>query len=312
MTEASAPATTSSNSTTLTSSESSPSENSTNESEGQEQQLSAPKPKKPNIKKYKIGDEEIALSDDDIVKNFQKWKGSDKAFREASEMRKSAEQFYKDLQENPEKVLNDPKIPLDKRKLAEKWLMESIEQEMNPTDPRDARMKALEDKIAEYENEKQSKAQEEEEKRYLEAKEQRKSEISKILSEAMNKTILSKHPETKASTLREMAMYMRICRERGEDVTADDIVDHIHNSKFNQFYTLANQFEGDELIDMLGEDVLKKIRKADLAKLRASRGQQISEQPQSFRNENRSSQAKEPKKMDGWEAKERANKLLFG
>lgn len=280
--------------------------------EQQQQEAAPPKPKKPNIKKYKIGDEEVALSDDDIVKHYSKWKGSDKAFREASEMKKSADKFYQDLQNDPERILNDPKIPLNKRKLAEKWLMESIEQEMNPTDPRDARMKALEDKIAEYENEKQYKAKEEEEQKYIEAKEQRKSEISKILSEAMNKTILSKHPETKASTLREMAMYMRICRERGEDVTADDIVDHIHNSKFNQFYTLANQFEGDELIEMLGEDVLKKIRKADLAKLRASRGQQISEQPQSFRNENRSSQAKEPKKMDGWEAKERANKLLFG
>lgn len=269
-----------------------------------------PKPKKPVIKKYKIGDEEVSLSDDDIIKNYQKWKGSDKAFREAAEARKNVDRFYQDLQENPEKILNDPKIPIDKRKLAEKWLLESIEQEMNPTDPRDARMKALEDKISEYESKEKSKAEEEQERQYSESKEKRKGELSKVFSDAMSMTQLSKHPESAASTLREMALYMRICKERGEEVTAEDLVDHIHNSRFNQFYMLAQQFDGDELIEYLGEDIVKKIRKSDLARLRASRGVPQDENITQQHRSDVGTKSKAPKRFDAYEAREMANKLF--
>ena len=270
-----------------------------------------PKPKKPNFRKYKIGNEEVSLSDEDIARDYSKWKGSDKAFREASDAKKATEAFMKALREDPEKILNDGRIPIDKRKLAEKWLMDEIEKEMNPPDPRDAKLSDAERRLKEYQDREEAEIKAKEEHEYETVKEQRKSEISKTLSQAMQATHLSKDPESAASVLREMAIYMRAARERGEDVTPDELVEHIHNQRFSQFYNLAHKFEGEELIEFLGEEIVNRIRKSDLARLRASRG--VGES-QSHKNESWTppKQASTPKRMSGLDAREHANKILFG
>jgi len=270
-----------------------------------------PKPKAPQVRKYKIGEEEVSLSDEDIKRDYSKWKASDKAFREAAEARKATEAFMKALQEDPEKILSDKRIPLDKRKLAEKWLLESIDSELNPADPRDAKLSETEKRLKEYE-ERDKKAEEDKQtQEYEAAKEQRKTAISQTLLKAMEATHLSADPETSASVLREMALYMRACKERGENVTPDQLVEHIHNQRFTQFYSLAHQFQGEELIEFLGEEIVNRIRKTDIERIRKSRG---GGQNQSFRDETRvTSSASSPRKtMDPWQAREHANKILFG
>ena len=292
-----------------------PEGNSTSEDMGETsantQESETPKPKKPNFRKYKIGNEEVSLSDEDIARDYSKWKGSDKAFREASDAKKATEAFMKALREDPEKILNDGRIPIDKRKLAEKWLMDEIEKEMNPPDPRDAKLSDAERRLKEYQDREEAEIKAKEEHEYETVKEQRKSEISKTLSQAMQATHLSKDPESAASVLREMAIYMRAARERGEDVTPDELVEHIHNQRFSQFYNLAHKFEGEELIEFLGEEIVNRIRKSDLARLRASRG--VGES-QSHKNESWTppKQSSTPKRMSGLDAREHANKILFG
>ena len=87
----------------------------------------------------------------------------------------------------------------------------------------------------------------------------------------MESTVLAKHPETQAALLREMALYMRTAKEQGEDVDASELAQFIETNRFKQYHSLANQFDGDQLIEFLGKDVLKKIRKADLERLRGKR-----------------------------------------
>jgi hypothetical protein len=271
-----------------------------------------PKPKAPQVRKYKIGDEEVSLSDDDIKRDYGKWRASDKAFREAAEARKATENFMRALQEDPEKILNDKRIPLDKRKLAEKWLLESIDSELNPTDPRDAKLSETEQRLKEYEDRDKKAAEEKQTQEYEAAKEQRRTAISQTLLKAMESTHLSADPETSASVLREMALYMRAAKERGQDVTPDELVEHIHNQRFTQFYSLAHQFNGEELIEFLGDEIVNRIRKTDIERIRKSRG---GGQNQSFRDESRAAgqPSNAPRKtMDPWQAREHANKVLFG
>jgi len=269
-----------------------------------------PKPKAPSVRKYKIGDEEVSLSDEDIKRDYSKWKASDKAFREAAQARKATEDFMRALQEDPEKILSDKRIPLDKRKLAEKWLLESIDSELNPTDPRDGKLTDLEKKLKEYQDRDELEAKTKAEQEYEAGKEQRKQQISETLLKAMQSSHLSADPETAASVLREMALYMRAAKERGEDVTPDQIVEHIHNQRFTQFYSLAHQFHGEELIEFLGEEIVKRIRSTDLDRIRKARGGG----EQSYRDEKRSAnpQSTPRKTMDPWQAREHANKILFG
>jgi hypothetical protein len=285
----------------------------TTEGEGKKPKAPAvPKPKAPQVRKYKIGEEEVSLTDDDIKRDYSKWKASDKAFREAAQARKATEDFMKALQEDPEKILSDKRIPLDKRKLAEKWLLESIDSELNPTDPRDAKLTDIEKKLKEYEDRDKKAAEEKQSQEYEQAKEQRKQAISQTLLKAMQSTHLSADPETSASVLREMALYMRACKERGEDVTPDQLVEHIHNQRFTQFYALAHQFNGDELIEFLGDEIVNRIRKTDIERIRKARGGGAPDK--SYRDENRANNqpSQTRKTMDPWQAREHANKVLFG
>jgi hypothetical protein len=213
------------------------------------------------------------------------------------------------LQEDPEAVLSDKRLPIDKQKLAVKWLEEQIRTELNPQDPRDAKLSEAERRLKEYEDRDRQAAEAKEKQAYEAAKEQRKTAIAQTLRQAMEATQLSAHPESAAATLREMAMYMRAAKERGEDVTPEELVEHVHNSRFHQLYTLAHQFEGDQLIDFLGEEIVNRIRKADLARLKAKREPQATYKSEAWTT---SQGTKPTKKMDGWEAREHARKMLLG
>jgi len=282
------------------------------QAEGQEaaapdQQESPRKQKAPSYRKIKVGNEEVALSDEDIARDYGKWKAADQKFREASEGRKSVEAFMKALEEDPESVLSDKRLPINKKKLAEKWLLEQIEAELNPEDPKDAKLSEAERKLKEYQD-KEKEAQEAKTKaEHDEVREKRKQAISDTLHAAMQATQLSKHPESAAATLREMALYMRAAKERGDDVTPEELVQHVHNNRFHQMYTLAHEFQGEDLIEFLGEEIVTRIRQADLARLKAKRDPQATHKNEGWVD---SKKTNTPKKMDSWEAKEHARKML--
>jgi hypothetical protein len=278
------------------------------QSQGKEQSVPQTKKKPPQYRKIRAGDEELTLSDEDIAREYKKWKGADSKFREAAQARQSVEQFMKALQEDPESVLSDPRLPLDRKKLAEKWLVQQIEDELKPKDPRDQKLTEMERRLKEYEEKEQAKVKEQEDKATSEARQKSMEKIGSVLREAGKLTHLSAHPESEAALIREMALYMRAATERGEKVSPQELVEHIHNSRFQQFYTLANQFEGEELLEFLGEEVVRKLRKADLARLKAGR-----EQGQSHKNESWTPNSKSDKseRFDAHAARDRVRKMLL-
>ena len=271
----------------------------------------APKKKAPSFRKFKIGDEEVTLSDEDIQRDYSKWKGADAKARETAQARQSVENFMKALAEDPEAILSDPRLSIDRRKLAEKWLTQQIENDLKgPADPRDKKLSEAERRLKEYEDREAQEKQSKQEQEYNAVKEQRKTALASTLHEAMQRTHLSQHPESAAATLREMAMYMRAAKERGEEVSPDELVEHIHGTRFQQFYSLAHQYEGDELIEFLGEEIVNRIRKSDLQRLRAGR-----EQGQTHKNESwapKDSKSGSAPRMDAQSMKDLARKKLLG
>jgi hypothetical protein len=254
----------------------------------------------------KIGDDFV--DEATIERDYKKWKGADSKFREAAKIKSESESFMQRLQEDPESVLNEKGLSVNKRKLAEKWLLEQLEEEMNPVDPRDAQLSERDRRLKEYEERDAKEAKDKETQQYEAQKEQRKAAISETLSEAMKQTQLSAHPESAAAVLREMALYMRAAKERGEDVSPQELVEHVHNNRFHQMYTLAHQYNGDELIEFLGEEIVTRIRKADLSRLRQSREPKATHKSESW--EVNKSQDNTPKRMDATQMREHINKLL--
>lgn len=256
---------------------------------------------KPSVRRYKVGEKEIALSDDDIARDYSKWQGADAKFQEAAKMRKEIEAFQRQIQENPEVLLEQ--LGPKKYELAQQWLLESIQQQLYPEDPKDAKIREYEQKLQQIQAEEQRKAQEAEQARVQEAVARRRQEISETLSKAMEATPLSSDPEVAASTLREMALYMRAAAERGEEVSVEDIVSHVQNTKFQSFYRLAAALDGEQLVSFLGDDIVKKIRKHDLQRLKASRSSEQPQQDQSWSSSSPSE--KSPKRIDTYSARMR-------
>lgn len=255
-------------------------------SEGQDTtQASQPAPA-PRPKKNFLDIDGERIDEDTVKREFKKWRGADGKFREASEMRKEHEEFLKD----PEAYLNNKKVSLDKRKVAEKWLRESIEEEL--MDPREREFRAKDQELRTYkEREEQAKA-EHEQKQQEAFKSERREALAKTLGDAMALSPLSKDPEVASETLREMAMYMRICQEQGHKPDAKEIADHIQGKRFKSYSAVANQLEGDELISFLGEAIVSKMRKADLARLRAQREKPDTVQSQDWSQSNSSPQSR--------------------
>lgn len=251
-----------------------------NEENSAESNTPEPAGKKQAPRMVRVGED--LIPETQLARQYQKWKGADKKFREAAEARKATQAFFEALQKDPVKVLSDPRLPIDRRKLAETWLGEVIEQEnsgeyIDPQSPMGKKLAKLEEQLAEYKQRDIETEESKHKEEFSREVEKRKQEISETLSKAMESTDLSKHPETAAATLREMALYMRSAKDNGLDITPEELVQHVENKRYKEYHTLVNSFDGDQLVSFLGEDLVNKIRKYDLARLvekkRAERGE---------------------------------------
>jgi hypothetical protein len=247
------------------------------------------------------------LTQAEIKRELEKARGADAKFREAAEHRKQVEDFMEAFQKDPLSILKDKRIPIDRKSLGEKLLLETLEEEMLSPAEREAR--ELKSKLSEYESKEQAAKRQAEEAQNEQKKEIKRQEISQLFSKAMEQTPLSKDPETAAMAMRDMAMMMRAAKERGIEVSAEELAKHAETKYQKAMYALANTLEGEDLIGFLGEDVIKKIRKADLARLKSN-----NQQTQSHKQEDweapKSNGTKKP--MDAYAAREHARKMLFG
>lgn len=221
--------------------------------------------------KAKVNGQEVDVYEDDIVRDYQKYSSADEKLREAAQKRKEIEAFYERLENDPEGILNDKRLPIDRQKLAMKWLTEQVEEELASADPKDAKLSELERKLAEYQNRdrevEETKA--EQEKRQL--VESRRELIANTLTKAIELSPLSKDPDTAAATIREMAMHMRICKDAGYDVSPEELARHVEGKSLKSMRSLALNLKGEDLISFLGEDVVMELRRTDLARIKKSR-----------------------------------------
>lgn len=265
------------------------------------------------LERLKIDGKEEVVDVDQVLRDYAKYKSADAEKRQVAEARKQLEAFYQQFQRDPVAVLNQKNLPINKRQLAEQWLKESIEAEMK--DPRDIELEEKTDKLRKYEEailaHKKAQAEQESTRRV----ETRRTELSETFGKAMAASVLSKDPAESAAVLREMAMYARIARQNGEEMpSAEELAAHVENSRLKQYHSVAQTLDGDDLISFLGESIVKKIRQADLARLRAKQG--LSDQAPVHKSETWGDDGEKPTKsnkrefIDPVTARELARKRL--
>lgn len=216
---------------------------------------------------------EFDATDEEAVKRaIQKAHGADKRFQSAAALKKQAETFFEMLK-NPatlKKVLSDPRIGVDLKKFAEEYVWEQVQQqqreaawEKNPELKaqweRDQKLKAFEDAEA------AAKADADEAKANAEAARYEGDYGAKIM-QALKTGGLPQTPEA----VERMAQLLYRAVENGYDLSADDLVEQLKNDYRTDISAVLGGLEGDQLLALLGEANAKKLREADLKRLRTT------------------------------------------
>jgi hypothetical protein len=215
-------------------------------------------------KKLKIKGREIDVDETKYHEYAQKGAASTETWQEAAKMKKDADAFMQRLKENPKAVLADKNLGIDFRKVAEEYLWEQLQDEqMSPQEKmqrdKERRLEILEAEKAkrdEYETEQQRMA---EHQHYIQEFDQK---ISKALA-------TSGLPKT-SGTVRRVAEYMKLDIDAGIDRDPIEYIDAVRADYMADIQELLSSMEGDALLKMLGDESAKKMRTADLKRLKST------------------------------------------
>lgn len=247
---------------------------STDTTQEQSQNNVAPKPGAPEptpksiteaaIKKYKvkIDGAESEVDEQELIRGYQLRKVSDSRLQEAMQARKQSEEFVRLLKDNPIQLLSDPRIGVDIKKLAEDFLLEEIKKEQMSPDQRE--LSEAKKKLQKYEQ--WQKQQEEEQIKQKDAQlveHYQKSYQTEII-DALETSGL---PKTQA-TVNRMIYYMSQALQNGYEMGAKDVVDIVKKDYMQETKDLYANMPEDKLYELLGDDLAKKVVKADLNRLK--------------------------------------------
>lgn len=229
--------------------------------------------KERRILEAKVNGRAVKIDEETLLRDYAKYSAADEKFREAADLRKKNEDFERRIIDDPEAFMNDERIPRAKRReIAEKILIREIEQEMQPEKTAEQlRNEQLQKELDKYKAKENDELTAKEQAEFNAVVEARREVLAKTFQDAIALTPLSKEQGTSAEVVREMALYMRLCKQAGYDVTPQDLANHVESRFMSSYKNLTESMEGEDLVHFLGKDIVNKIRKYDLANLESRR-----------------------------------------
>jgi hypothetical protein len=235
----------------------------------------------------KINGKDVSVGEDELIRHYQKERAAEERFQKASQIEKNAQALIEAIRQDPAKVLKDPRLGVDMRAFAMKVLSEQVEEEI--LDPKDREARDLKARLADYEEREARDRQSREEKEHAERHErvvnERKVHFQQTFEKAMELSPLTRDPETAAAAVREMALHYRLAKSNGYEPTPEELAESVNGKSMKGYHSVASQLSGDELLSFLGDSIIKKIRQADLARLRGRADKPTTKQVDSWDNE---------------------------
>lgn len=212
------------------------------------------------------------LSKTEVLRRAALSGGANKRFEEAAAKERKAEALLSRMRDPKAAIqlLHDKSLGLDPAQIQEAfetWYKENVidraamSPEQRELADAKARIKAFEDEKAEH-----TKKQEAEEGERADSEER-----AKIQKEILGLLDSSGLPKTKFTASR-LAYWTRINEAKGLNAPAELIIEQVRKEARDVMSSMIQSSEGDVLIKLLGDDTVKKLRKYDLAQLRAKRG----------------------------------------
>jgi hypothetical protein len=263
--------------------------NDTPPKEGEIKKESSPdNPEKPFV--LKVNGKEIHVSTrEEAVKLMQKGINADQRQNEAFRMKQQVETFIHTLKTDPLKILNDPNLGLDMKKLAQEFLAKEIEKEMMTPEQRENL--ELREKIRQAEEDKKSSSEKEHQERMQKLVEHYNVELEKDIISTLQSSGL---PNTRG-TVRRIAYYMQKGLERGVELKASEVIDYVRKDIIQEHNELYGASDGDTLLKMFSEPVMKKLLEANLRKVK---GGDVAKIPTQQPKDQNAVSSNQPEKMD--------------
>lgn len=216
------------------------------------------------IKKWKLksqGKEREITSEDELVRLAQLGLGAHEKFEQAAKTRKQTEALVELLQKDPTKALAS--MGHDMRKLAEQFIMEEAQKQM--MSPEERQKAEIQAEIQRLRQEKEDLVKQKREEQIQQLQTKYEADIQDQIIGAIDKYKLPKNPKTVAR----MAEYMATALEHGYEVTAADVAPRVRSDLEDEHKSLFAHYDVEELLKVLGEDQLKKIRQYEVNKVKA-------------------------------------------
>ncbi len=180
----------------------------------------------------------------------------------AAGLEKDVKQFLDDLKNDPISALSDPNIGLDVKALAEKIMLQEIEDSKKSPEQKELEKAKKELKDLKDKQEKDSKDRETAEQQRL--TEKFEQEFDTQISQALES---NKIPKSEAAVKRILA-YAELAVQAGKNVTIDDIIPTIKEELVSEARMHAEALPDDQLEEFFGKALLDRIRKISVAKVK--------------------------------------------
>lgn len=220
-------------------------------------------------KKYQLKvdgrEEELELdldNEEEIKKHLQLSKAAQKRMQEMAEYKKNVAAFFDTLKNDPLKVLTDPNLGLDMKRIAEMVVNNEVEELKKSPEQREKEklQRELEAIKKQHEDEKKARAEAE----FARIQEQEAVRLDNEITSALDTSGLPKS----AYTVKKMAEYMMLALQNNIDLSAKDVVPLLKKQTLAEVREMIGLLPEDMLEDFIGKENISRVRKRSLAKLK--------------------------------------------
>lgn len=206
-------------------------------------------------------EEEFDPADDEyLVKQFQKARAFEKRAQEYSALEKNVRNFVEELRKNPRKVLGDPNLGVDLKQLAASILEEEIQNSQKT--PEQIEKEKLQNELNSMKEEREREKKEAQQKEFERIQEQAYTQYETQVEKALEKSNLPASPYI----IGKIADYMLIGLQEKLDITPDDVIPLVRDEMQNDLKQMFNVMPDEVVEQLVGKDVINRLRKKNLAK----------------------------------------------
>lgn len=200
---------------------------------------------------------------DYMRKQLQFSKAAQKRMGEKAQLETEVKTFFEQLKANPRKVLSDPMIGLDLKKLAAQMIEEEIANSQKS--PEQLAREKLENELREEREARKKEKEENESREFTRLQEMEYERYDSLMTQALEKSDLPKSPYV----VKKMADYMMLGLQNNMDVSPEDVLPLVREEILEDIRQMATAMPLETIEKLFGGDILTKIRKKNVAKAKS-------------------------------------------